>query len=382
MEPRKFVAPEFVLGEGALDLAGQYAANLGSRKVLIVSDPGVAAAGWVEQVERSLRKSQLPYTSFTGVTSNPKDTEVMRGAAVYEGEGCDVIVTVGGGSPMDCAKCIGVVASNHENILAAEGVDKIAAPCPPLICIPTTAGSAADISQFAIVTDTVRKVKVAIISKMLVPDVALVDPLTTVSLSPFRTADSGLDALVHAIEAYISTANSPITDLHALEAIRLVRRNLKGAVEKPRNMKYRGAMMEASLLAGLAFSNASLGLVHAMAHSLGGASDFPHGECTSLLLAPVVEFNFDAASERYERIAEAFGCDLAGLPRAEQKARLVEEFRRCRRELGMPEHIGERKFNRADYSRMARATLLDACLVTNPVQPTEEEIVAIYERAL
>ncbi len=381
MEPRKFVAPEFILGRGALDLAGQYAANLGGYKVFVVSDPGVVAAGWVDRVEKSLRRAGLEPVVFTEITPNPKDSEVMAGAALYEREACDMIVAVGGGSPMDCAKGVGVVVSNHIPILAAGGVDRIELPCPPLICIPTTAGSSADISQFAIITDHERKIKVAIVSKIVVPDVALIDPLATVSLSRPLTADSGMDALVHAVEAYVSTAKSPITDLHALEAIRLISRNLKGAIEEPGNLRFRDAMMLASLLAGLAFSNASLGLAHAMAHSLGGTLDLPHGECTSLLLEHVVRFNFDAVPGRYLKIARTFGLELAGLPHEEQKARVVEMFREFRAGAGLINGIKENALGPAEFRTMARAALKDACIVTNPVQPTEEEIVAIYERA-
>ncbi|XHR27024.1 MAG: alcohol dehydrogenase-like regulatory protein ErcA [Chthoniobacteraceae bacterium] len=380
MEPRKFVAPEFILGRGALDLAGQYAANLGGHKVLVVSDPGVVAAGWVDRVEKSLGRAGLEPVVFTEVTPDPKDTEVMAGAALYEREACDMIVAVGGGSPMDCAKGVGVVVSNHIPILAAGGVDRIELPCPPLICIPTTAGSAADISQFAIITDHVRKIKVAIISKIVVPDVALIDPLTTLSLSRVLTADSGMDALVHAVEAYVSTAKSPMTDLHAMEAIRLISRNLKGAIEEPGNLRFRDAMMLASLLAGLAFSNASLGLAHAMAHSLGGTLDLPHGECTSLLLEHVARFNFEAVPGRYLKIARTFGLELSGLPYEEQKARVVEMFREFRAGVGLFNGVKKNGLGPADFHNMARAALQDACIVTNPVQPTEGEIVAIYER--
>ncbi|HBD08850.1 MAG TPA: alcohol dehydrogenase, partial [Syntrophobacteraceae bacterium] len=197
-ELRKFVAPEIVFGDGALGLIGQCAANLGARKVLLVTDPGVAAAGWVSPVQKSLREEGISCLLFERVTPNPKDHEVMDGAEVYREENCDVIVVVGGGSPMDCAKAIGVVATNDRHVLEFEGVDEVAVPGPPLICIPTTAGTSADVSQFAIITDTARQVKIAIISKALVPDVALIDPVTTTTMSAQLTAATGMDALVHA----------------------------------------------------------------------------------------------------------------------------------------------------------------------------------------
>ena len=185
---RKFVSPEFIFGKGALNLAGIYATNLGANKVLVVSDPGVIAAGWTGRVIKSLEDSGLSYALYSDVTSNPRAEEVMAGAGVYERKSCDVIVAVGGGSPMDCAKGIGIVSTNSGNILEFEGVDKIPVPGPPLICIPTTGGTSADVSQFAIITDLTRKVKISIISKMVVPDIALVDPVPTTTMSPHLTA--------------------------------------------------------------------------------------------------------------------------------------------------------------------------------------------------
>lgn len=381
MEPRKFVAPEFILGEGALELAGRYAANLAARKVLLVTDPGVIQAGWAGKVEDSLRQAGLPFIVFSEISPNPKDTEVMAGAALYLGEQCDVIVAVGGGSPIDCAKAIGVVASNGQNILQFEGVDRIDKPCPPLICIPTTAGSSADISQFAIITDTARKLKIAIISKVVLPDLALVDPLTTTTMAANLTAATGLDALVHAIEAYVSNAHSPMTDLHALEAIRLVSQNLKGAIEHPQDLGFRNPMMLASLLAGLAFSNASLGLVHAMAHSLGGFSNLPHGECNALLLEHVVAFNFNSAPERYARIAGAFGLETGVLPPEEQEARLIQTLRTFRTEAGVTGGLRELGVSKADLPELAKNALKDPCVATNPIPPTAQQIEMIYGRA-
>ena len=381
MEQRKFVAPEFILGEGALELVGLYAANMAAKKVLLVSDPGVILAGWTDKVKALLTDAGLQSILFSEVTPNPKDTEVMLGAEIYQREQCDVIVAVGGGSPMDCAKGIGVIVSNGGDILRFEGVDQIKLPCPPLIFIPTTAGSSADISQFAIITDTVRKVKFAIISKAVVPDLALVDPIPTTTTPAKLTAATGMDALVHAFEAYVSNANSPVTDIHALEAIRLVKCNLQGAMENPADLSFRSPMMLASLLAGLAFSNASLGLVHAMAHSLGGFLDLPHGECNALLLEHVVEFNFQSVPERYARIAEAFGVESANLSLTDQKARLVEAIRQFRVGAGMRGGLKDLGMSRTDLRKLAENALKDPCVVTNPIQPTRQEIEVLYERA-
>jgi alcohol dehydrogenase class IV len=209
-ELRKFLAPEFLFGIGARYQAGRYARNLGSSRVLLVSDPGVIAAGWTSQVRNSLEEEGLETVLFSGLTPNPKAQEVTRGVEIYRQADCDTIVAVGGGSPIDCAKGIAVVTANGGSILDYEGVDMISEPGPPLLCIPTTAGTAADLSQFAIITDQARRCKIAIISKAIVPDLSLIDPEMTTTMDPFLTACTGMDALTHAIEAAVSNAHSPL----------------------------------------------------------------------------------------------------------------------------------------------------------------------------
>ena len=225
-------------------------------------------------------------------------------------------------------------------MLEFEGLDEVPTPGPPLICIPTTAGTSADVSQFSIITDTSRNVKIAIISKTVVPDVALIDPETTTTMFAELTAATGMDALVHAIEAYVSNASSPITDLNALAAISRLAQNLVPAIENPRNMEYRNNMMMGSLLAGLAFSNASLGLVHAMAHSLGGLLDMPHGMCNALLLEHVLDFNYPAVPERYNQIGLAMGLKLDGLGQADCRETLSRGVARPRERAGIKTTIG------------------------------------------
>lgn len=218
---RKFVAPELVMGQNAINLAGRYAVNFGAKRVMVVTDQGVQTCGWTARVVESLTAHGVQSVVFADVSENPRSQQVMAGAKLYRECGCDVLVAVGGGSPMDCAKGIGIVAAEEElrHVLAFEGVDKIDTPMPPLICIPTTSGSAADVSQFAIILDEKRHVKIAIISKMLVPDVSLLDPETLTTMSPELSACTGLDALTHAIEAYVSNAHFELADTMALEAI-------------------------------------------------------------------------------------------------------------------------------------------------------------------
>ncbi len=334
-EMRKFVAPEFIFGVGSRRRVAYYARHLLARRVLVVSDPGVIAAGWLKDAQADLAEAGIESVVFSDLTPNPKDYEVMAGAALYERERCDVIVAIGGGSVIDCAKAIGIVHANGSNILAFEGVDQVEVPGPPLICIPTTAGTAADISQFCIVANTAGRYKMAIISKTVVPDVALVDPETTLTMDPYLTACTGLDALTHAIEAYVSTASSPVVDVHALAAIRLIRDNLENAVADPGSLPARENMLLASLQAGLAFSNASLGAVHAMAHSIGGYLDLAHGECNALLLEHVVRFNIEAApgdGYRHARHDGAGACkaDYRGAERFSQSGRCCRQPRLTR----------------------------------------------------
>jgi len=379
---RKFVAPEFVFGRGALDLTGQYAANFGAEKVLIVTDPGVMAAGWCDKVIHSLEASGIPSVIFSGLTPNPKAGEVMEGTDFYLSQGCDLIVAVGGGSPMDCAKGIGIVSTNQRNILDFKGIDNVPLPGPPLICVPTTAGTSADVSQFAIINNEKERVKIAIISKTVVPDVALIDPATTLTMDAYLTACTGIDALVHAIEAFVSSAHSPIFDVHALEAIRLINDHLLDTLARPDDPELREHLMRASLEAGLAFSNASLGAVHAMAHSLGGYLGLAHGECNALLLDHVMAFNFEASRDRYEKIAGVMGLEMKNRTPSERKKALLEHIARMKKEAGISITLKDRGARSSDIPDLSEKAVQDPCLVTNPRQAAKRDLEVIYENAL
>jgi alcohol dehydrogenase class IV len=377
-EMRKFVAPEFIFGVGSRRRVGFYARNMMARRVLVVSDEGVVRAGWLDAVRGDLEEAGISSAVFTALTPNPKDHEVMAGAQAYARERCDVIVALGGGSAIDCAKGIGIVHASGREIGEFEGIDRVEVPGPPLLCLPTTAGSSADISQFCIIVNSPARYKMAIISKTVVPDVALVDPETTLTLDPYLTACTGVDALTHAIEAYVSTASSPVVDVHALAAIRLVRDNLEAAVSSPGNVAARENMSLASLQAGLAFSNASLGAVHALAHPLGGFLDLPHGECNALLLEHVVRFNFPAAAERYRRIAAEFGIDARGMSDGECALRLAGELAALRARVGIAGGLAERGVRAADLPELAAHAVKDACIFTNPRRVSPGDAQAIY----
>lgn len=379
---RKFVAPEIVFGAGSRKAVSNFALNFGARKVLVVSDPGVVAAGWVAEIESLLTEAGLGYATFTGVSANPRVEEVMTGAELYRSEECDVIVAIGGGSPMDCAKGIGIVSAHGRNILEFEGVDTITIPSPPLILIPTTAGTSADVSQFAIISDPNRRFKFSIISKAVVPDVSLIDPEVTQTMDVFLTACTGVDALVHAIEAYVSTGSGPLTDSHALEGIRLINTHLENLIAQPADAYLREQIMLGSMQAGLAFSNAILGAVHAMAHSLGGFLDLPHGLCNAMLLEHVVAYNYSACEDRFRRIAQAMDIDTRGMTPPAVRQRLLGRIAELKRNVGLEKKLAELGVRTADIPSLSGFAMQDPCIVTNPRKSSQRDVEVVYEEAL
>lgn len=380
VELRKFLAPEFIQGIGSLGLVGRYALNLGGERVLVVSDPGVRNAGWTEAVTNALDEVGLDWTLFDEISPNPRTEECMRGMECFRSTGSNIIVAIGGGSPMDCAKGIAVLAANGGAITDFEGVDEVRKPGPPLLCLPTTAGTAAEVSQFAIISNRRELRKFAIISRKVVPDVALIDPQTLETADRYLRACTGMDALTHAVEALASNASSPLTNLHALEAASLVAANLPLATENLKSQDAMGQMMQASLLAGLAFSNASLGAVHAMAHSLGGLLDLPHGLCNAILLPHVVAYNYEAAPEAYGKLGIRIGLE----PCAAGKARraLVDALHALNERVGIRQTLGQLGVSPSDIPPLAEKAMRDPCLVTNPRHPDLREIESIYAAAL
>ena len=379
---RKFVSSEVVYGVDSIHLVKYYVQNFEGKKVLIVTDKGVVNSGWIKPVTDGLDEAQIDYVVFDDVTPNPRSTEVMAGAQLFDDEECDVIVAVGGGSPMDCAKGIGIVYSNRNDILYFEGVDKVDIPMPPLICVPTTAGTASEVSQFSIISTMQYKTKIAIISKAVIPDVAIIDPYLLTTKGAYLTACTGMDALVHAIEAYVSNGCSPLTDIHALYAIKLISNNLVESVNDLKNIELRKNMMLGSLEAGFAFSNASLGAVHAMAHSLGGQLDLPHGECNAMLLEHVIDYNYNSASDRYRNIAKAMGINVANMTSADCKINLLNRIRELKENSGIKKTLGQIGVSPVLIPDLAANAIKDACILTNPRTPTKEDIEAVYDNAL
>ncbi len=379
-ELRKFVVPEIIIGEDSRLLIGRYLSHFSSKKPLIVTDNNITELQWYKDILNEIEKFTSSYSIFDGVSENPKDYEAMLGAEVFLSGDCDLIIAVGGGSPMDCAKGIAIVATNGGHILDYEGVDEIKLPGPPLVCIPSTSGTSADVSQFAIICDSNELVKKAIISKKVVPDLALIDPVPLMTMNSNLIACTGMDALTHAIEAYVSNAQSNLTDIHALEAIKIINENLEKAVTEEKDIETMNNLMLGSLYAGIAFSNASLGAVHGMAHSLGGLLDLPHGECNSILLEHVIDLNFDSAPEKYNNISRSLGIEINSLNSVKEK--LLERIRILRENVGIRSFIEIAGSKDDLYDLLVKNALDDPCMVTNPKELSPAEVRNIYERIL
>jgi alcohol dehydrogenase class IV len=379
---RKFVAPEIITGVDARLLVGRYITHFAAKNPMIVTDSNLRSLPWFLDILDEIKRYVFNFVIFDHVTSNPRDYEVMEGAALFHSKKCDLIIAIGGGSPIDCAKGISIVSTNGGSILDYEGVDVINLPGPPLICIPTTSGASADVSQFSIIRDSENKVKKAIISKKVVPDLALIDPVPLMTMDFYLTACTGMDALTHAIEAYVSNANSNLSNVHALEAIRLISTSLEQGIQPDRTLQVMFQLMMGSLQAGLAFSNASLGAVHAMAHSLGGQLDLPHGECNSILLEHIIDMNYEAATELYTDIAKQLGIDTEQLTDSQIKEALLNRIRSLRKNLGINDFARIDSLNDNILEKLTEGALADPCLITNPRELTKEEIRGIYERVL
>lgn len=378
----KFVAPEIIFGLGALSQVGESALRLGIKRAFLVSDRGVINAGWVERALQYLNEVGISSHVWYELTTNPKDTEVARGASEYLQSGCDGIIAVGGGSPIDVAKAIAILATNGGQIKDYEGVNKITSPLPPMVIVTTTGGSGAEVSQFSMIVEKSRHVKMAIISKSLIPDIAIVDPLLLQTKSAQLTAATGVDALSHGIEAYVSLAATPLTDVHALAAIRLISSNLRESVACRTNLEAKAAMAMASLQAGLSFSNAILGATHAMTHQVDGLLDLHHGETNGIILPYVMEFNMISCGEKFASIAEAMGVQSVGLGKWKLAEKGIEAVRRLFRDIGIPNRLKQVGMKEEYIKKLSVNAVRDACLVTNPRDTSAEEIEELYRRAL
>ena len=376
-----FLPTRNVFGEGAVQEAGDLVKSLGAKKCLIVTDRYLGQIGMADRVQGILKKAGIEACIFAGAEPNPTDKNVEAGARFYQENECNSIISLGGGSSHDCAKGIGLVAANGGQIADFEGVDKSSKPMIPLMAINTTAGTASEITRFCIITDTSRKVKMAIVDWRVTPQIAINDPELMKGMPPSLTASTGMDALTHAIEAYVSTDANPLTDAAAIMAIKMIAHYLPKAVANGNYMKARDKMAYAQYLAGIAFNNASLGYVHAMAHQLGGFYNLPHGVCNAILLPYVESYNLIGNMNRFRDVAQAMGVQVEGISVTCAAEKAIEAIKKLRRQLEIPTDLKQLGVREEDFGIMADNAKKDVCQLTNPRTATREQVIEIYRQA-
>ncbi|GAB6085392.1 iron-containing alcohol dehydrogenase [Alkaliphilus crotonatoxidans] len=371
-----------LMGPGSVKQAGQQAKGLGATRALIVTDSGLFKMGTADQVKNIIEDSGLSAVIFPGAQPNPTDTNVHDGLRVFKEEKCDLIVSLGGGSAHDCAKGIGIVAGNGGHIRDYEGIDKSTKPMIPLIAINTTAGTASEMTRFCIITNTNTHVKMAIVDWRCTATVSINDPVLMIKMPASLTAATGMDALTHSVEAYMSTAATPLTDSAALMSIKLIGENLRQAVANGENFEARNNMAYAQFLAGMAFNNASLGYVHAMAHQLGGFYDLPHGVCNAILLPHVERFNLISNPNRLADIAQALGENITGLSVRDAAEKALDAIVRLSKDIGIPRGLKELGVKEEDLKIMSQNAMKDACSLTNPRKASLDDIIQIFKDAI
>lgn len=379
---RFFMPVVSLFGANVLAELAEQVTSLGGAKPLVITDQGMTQLGYTKQVTDLLDQAGIAYAVFDQTVPNPTDTNVNEGAAAYTENQCDMLISLGGGSAHDCCKGVGLLVSNGGQIADYEGVDMSKKALPPYIAINTTAGTASELTRFTIITNTSNHVKMAIVDWRVTPDLAINDPLLMMKMPASLTAATGMDALTHAVEAYVSTDANPVTDACALQAIRLIAKYLRVAVARGDDLEARDRMAYAQYLAGMAFNNAGLGHVHAMSHQLGGMYNLPHGVCNALLLPHVCEANLMAAQERYADIAEALGESTYGLAVREAAQMAVVAIRALSVDVGIPSTLSELGVQDKDIETMVEHAQKDVCAATNPRRLNDQEVAAIFRAAM
>jgi len=376
-----FIPAVNIMGNGCLDEAMAAIRNYGFRKALIVTDAGLAKAGVATLIAEKLALQDVQSVIFDGAKPNPSIANVEAGLKVLKEHACDFVVSLGGGSPHDCAKGIALCATNGGHIRDYEGVDQSAKPQLPLVSINTTAGTASEMTRFCIITDEERHVKMAIVDRNVTPLLSVNDPELMVAMPKGLTAATGMDALTHAIEAYVSTAATPITDACAIKAMELISQNLRQAVRDGKDLVARENMAYAQFLAGMAFNNASLGFVHAMAHQLGGYYDLPHGVCNAVLLPHVQTFNANVCAQRLTDVAHALGADVRGLSPEEGAQAAIAAIRTLAKDVEIPAGLRDLGAKLDHIPVLASNAVKDACGFTNPRKADQAQIEDIFRNA-
>jgi alcohol dehydrogenase len=379
MRISKFAIPEIIFGRGSIVHLASCAKRLGGRRVLLVSDQGLVGAGWVDRIMEILRDNGLEWIYYDAVNSNPRDYQIHEGAEIYVRERADVIIAVGGGSPMDAAKGIATIVGNGGRISDYEGANRIMRPLPPMIFLPTTAGSGSDISQFCIITDVERQLKMSIISRSLVPNISIIDPLVLLTKSEDLIISSAIDAFAHAVESYLSLLSSPFTEHQALKAMRLISRNLLPALED-RSIEALENLSIAATSAGMSFSNAGLGVGHSLAHSLGGMYDVLHGLVHPILLPHVMRFNLPVSVDKLAAIGRIVcGPRMCSSEYIAQAG--ISWLERFFADFGVPVRLRDILPDRGSLETIAKAAVKDACTLTNPRPATWESLLGVCQEA-
>lgn len=373
---------EVIYGFNSIKKLGEVLVDLKAGKVLLVTDRGVSGAGILDVVADQIKGAGISFEVFEEVEPNPSVETVERAFALFMKSGCDAVVAVGGGSPLDVGKAVGILGANGGSILDYEGVEKATNASIPVVAIPTTAGTGSEVTIYLVITDHTRSYKFTIVSKKAAAKVAILDPLLTASMPPGLTASTGMDALVHAIESYTSLMSNPISEALAIKAIRLISAYLRPAVFNGKNLAARDAMLMGSLLAGMAFNNTRLGNAHAMSHPVSAYFGVPHGIANAILIPYVMEFNLPAAPEKFKEIARAMGCNVDGLTAINAAKVAVSAIWELIEDLGLPKKLSEVGVKEEAISAMTDDAMKSGNILVNPRTTTREDILKIYRRAL
>ncbi|SEK28579.1 iron-containing alcohol dehydrogenase [Paenibacillus sp. OK003] len=377
-----YVPPVNLMGRGCLHEAGKMIENMGIRKALVVTDRRLISSGVAEQVLSILRKSGLDYVVYDEVQPNPTCQNVHDGLQVFQDHGCDAIISIGGGSPQDAAKAIGIVATNGGHIRAYEGLHQSKHKSVPLVAINTTAGTSSEVTMNYVITDEERKVKMVMVDRNSLVDLSVNDPELMLSKPASLTAATGMDALTHAVEAMVTPGGFTVTSATAAAAVELIFEYLPRAVRDGSDLEAREHMTYACFLGGIAFNNAGLGYVHAMAHQLGGVYDLPHGVCNAMLLPYVEELNAKHVPGKFRHIAKAIGMDVKGKRDEECSEYVIEAIRQLSKEVGIPEKLSELGVKDPDVELLADNAMKDACAPGNPYQPSRDEVMELFRKII
>ncbi|MBI4858391.1 MAG: iron-containing alcohol dehydrogenase [Acetobacterium woodii] len=376
-----YFPPVVIMEPGAIELIAPEIKRMNVKKALVVTDKVLIEAGIVQDVLNVLDNAGVAYSIFSDVKPNPTVTNVNAGLQVLLDNECDFVVSIGGGSPQDTAKGIAILATNPGDLRDYEGVGKTANKSLPIVAINTTAGTASEATINYVITDEDRKLKMVIVDPNCLATVAVNDPNLMIKMPKSLTAATGMDALTHAVEGYTSAGLSRFTDLFNLEAIKAISGSLRQAVANGEDVDARDDMAYGQFVTGMGFSNGGLGIVHSMAHQLGGFYDLPHGVCNAILLPHVVAFNADAVGDRLKDVAEAMGVDVAHKSRAEINELAIEAIKTLSKDVGIPSGLAEIGVKEADFGELADLALADICTGGNPKCPTKDDVIAIYKAA-